>query len=158
MRALLQRVTFAEVSVEGQTIGRTQGGFLILLGVSVDDNEAHARFLAKKTAELRVFEDAEGKMNLSLLDIGASALVVSQFTLYADCKKGRRPAFIDAQRPPLAEALYLRYVDFLREAGVSRVETGAFGAHMRIALENDGPVTILLDTDEIMPNAKNIKE
>ncbi len=150
MRAILQRVRRAEVSVDGKTIGKTDGGYLILLGVKTGDTEEEARFLAKKTAELRVFTDSEGKMNLSLLDIGGSALVVSQFTLYADCKKGRRPAFINAEKPPLSENLYLRYVDFLREAGV-QVETGAFGAHMLVSLENDGPVTILLDTEEIMP-------
>lgn len=150
MRAILQRVRRAEVSVDDKTIGKTDGGYLILLGVKTGDTEEEARFLAKKTAELRVFTDSEGKMNLSLLDIGGSALVVSQFTLYADCKKGRRPAFINAERPPLSEDLYLRYVDFLREAGV-QVETGAFGAHMLVSLENDGPVTILLDTEEIMP-------
>ena len=150
MRAILQRVRRAEVSVDDKTIGKTDGGYLILLGVKTGDTEEEARFLAKKTAELRVFTDSEGKMNLSLLDIGGSALVVSQFTLYADCKKGRRPAFINAEKPPLSENLYLRYVDFLREAGV-QVETGAFGAHMLVSLENDGPVTILLDTEEIMP-------
>lgn len=150
MRAILQRVRRAEVSVDGKTIGKTDGGYLILLGVKTGDTEEEARFLAKKTAELRVFTDPEGKMNLSLLDIGGSALVVSQFTLYADCKKGRRPAFINAEKPPLSENLYLRYVDFLREAG-TKVETGEFGAHMLVSLENDGPVTILLDTEEIMP-------
>lgn len=151
MRALLQRVKRAEVSVDGEVIGRTENGYLILLGVKVGDTEEEARFLARKTAELRIFEDDDGKMNRSLLDVGGGALVVSQFTLYADCKKGRRPAFIDAQKPPLAETLYLQYADLLRECGVGRVETGAFGAHMLIALENDGPVTILLDTEEIMP-------
>ena len=151
MRALLQRVSGAEVSVDGETVGKTGAGYLILLGVKAGDTEAEARFLAKKTAELRVFTDPDGKMNLSLLDVGGSALVVSQFTLYADCKKGRRPAFIDAERPPLSEQLYLRFTEFLREAGVGQVETGVFGAHMRVSLINDGPVTILLDTDEIMP-------
>ncbi|MEA5134838.1 MAG: D-aminoacyl-tRNA deacylase [Candidatus Fimivivens sp.] len=150
MRAILQRVCRAEVSVDGKTIGKTDGGYLILLGVKTGDTEEEARFLAKKTAELRVFTDSEGKMNLSLLDIGGSALVVSQFTLYADCKKGRRPAFINAEKPPLSENLYLRYVDFLREVGIE-VETGEFGAHMLVSLENDGPVTIILDTEEIMP-------
>ena len=151
MRAILQRVRRAEVSVDGGTVGTTDGGYLILLGVKVGDTEEEARFLAKKTAELRIFTDSDGKMNLSLLDIGGSALVVSQFTLYADCKKGRRPAFISAKKPPFSEQLYLRFVDFLRETGVHRVETGEFGAHMLVSLENDGPVTILLDTEEIMP-------
>lgn len=147
----MQRVRRAEVSADGKTVGKTGGGYLILLGVKTGDTEEEARFLAKKTAELRVFTDAAGKMNRSLLDVGGSALVVSQFTLYADCKKGRRPAFVSAEKPPLSESLYLRYVDFLREAGVGQVETGAFGAHMLVSLENDGPVTILLDTEEIMP-------
>ena len=151
MRAILQRVRHAAVSVDGKTVGKTDGGYLILLGVKVGDSEEQARFLAKKTAELRVFTDSEGKMNLSLLDVGGGALVVSQFTLYADCKKGRRPAFVNAERPPLSEELYLRYVDFLREAGIRQVETGVFGAHMQVSLEIDGPVTNLLDTEEIMP-------
>ena len=151
MRAILQRVRRAEVSVGGRAVGRAEGGYLILLGVKIGDTEEEARFLAKKTAELRVFTDSEGKMNLSLLDIGGGALVVSQFTLYADCKKGRRPAFVNAEKPPLSENLYLCYVDFLREAGVHQVETGIFGEHMQVSLENDGPVTILLDTEEIMP-------
>lgn len=151
MRALLQRVSRAEVSVDGRTVGRTNGGYLVLLGVKIGDTEEEARFLAKKTAELRVFTDSEGKMNLSLLDVGGGALVVSQFTLYADCKKGRRPAFVNAEKPPLSEELYLRYVEFLREAGVAQVETGVFGEHMLVSLENDGPVTILLDTEAIMP-------
>lgn len=147
----MQRVLHAEVSVDGKTIGSTDGGYLILLGIKVGDTEEEARFLARKTAELRVFTDTDDKMNLSLLDVGGSALVVSQFTLYADCKKGRRPAFIDAQRPPISEELYIKYVELLREAGVKNVETGKFGADMLVSIKNDGPVTIMLDTDEIMP-------
>lgn len=151
MRALLQRVKHASVSVDGKTVGSVGNGYLILLGVRVGDTEREAEFLAKKSAELRVFTDSEDKMNLSLLDIGGGALVVSQFTLYADCKKGRRPAFVNAERPPLANELYEKYVEFLKQNGVTKVETGVFGAHMMIELENDGPVTIMLDTDEIMP-------
>ena len=151
MRALLQRVKHASVSVDGNTVGSVGNGYLILLGVRLGDTEREAEFLAKKTAELRVFTDSEDKMNLSLLDIGGGALVVSQFTLYADCKKGRRPAFVNAERPPLANELYEKYVELLKQNGVTKVETGVFGAHMMIELENDGPVTIMLDTDEIMP-------
>ena len=151
MRALLQRVDHASVSVDGNVIGSIGGGYMILLGVKVGDSEKEAEFLAKKTAELRVFADSEKKMNLSLLDIGGEALVVSQFTLFADCKKGRRPAFINSEKPPLANELYEKYVEFLKLAGVAKVETGEFGAHMKIDLVNNGPVTILLDTDEIMP-------
>ncbi|PWM23966.1 MAG: D-tyrosyl-tRNA(Tyr) deacylase [Oscillospiraceae bacterium] len=150
MRALLQRVRRARVTVGEETIGEIGSGYLILLGVRQGDTEAEARFLAQKTAELRVFEDEEGKMNRSLLDVGGGALVVSQFTLCADCRKGRRPSFINAERPPLAEELYLRYVSFLGQAGVQELATGKFGAEMLVSLENDGPVTILLDTDEIM--------
>ena len=151
MRALIQRVSHASVSVDGEVKGSVEQGFLVLLGVKVGDTEKEAQFLAKKVAELRVFTDSEDKMNLSLLDIGGGALVVSQFTLYADCKKGRRPAFIHAERPPVANELYERFVELLRENGVKHVETGIFGAHMMIDLVNDGPVTIMLDTDEIMP-------
>ena len=154
MRALLQRVKTASVSVDGEVIGKADNGYLILLGVKEGDTEREAEFLAKKTAELRVFEDADGKMNLSLLDIDGEALVVSQFTLYADCKKGRRPAFVHAEKPPVANELYEKYVAFLKENGVKSVQTGSFGAHMLISLENDGPVTIMLDTDEIMTTKK----
>ena len=150
MRALLQRVRSASVAVGGETVGAVGAGYLILLGVREGDTEAEAAFLAQKTAELRIFEDDEGKMNRSLLDVGGEALVVSQFTLCADCRKGRRPSFIAAMRPPESEALYLRYTELLRQAGVARVEHGVFGADMLVSLENDGPVTILLDTDEIM--------
>ena len=150
MRALLQRVRRASVTVGEETVSEIGQGYLILLGVRQGDTAAEARFLAQKTAALRVFEDSEGKMNLSLLETGGQALVVSQFTLCADCRKGRRPAFVSAEKPPLAEALYLDYVSFLQEAGVSYVGTGRFGAEMLVSLENDGPVTILLDTDELM--------
>lgn len=156
MRALLQRVSFARVSVDENTVGEIQNGLLVLLGVKIGDGEKEADFLAKKTAELRIFTDGEGKMNLSLADTGGAALVVSQFTLYADCKKGRRPAFVNAERPPLAEELYLRFADGLRNNGIERIETGVFGTHMKVELLNDGPVTIILDTDEIMPKSNNM--
>ena len=150
MRALLQRVLSASVSVGGETVGAIGPGYLILLGVREGDTEAEAAFLARKTAELRIFEDEAGKMNRSLLDAGGEALVVSQFTLCADCRKGRRPSCVAAMRPPESEALYLRYAALLEKAGIRRVEHGVFGAEMLVSLENDGPVTILLDTDEIM--------
>ncbi len=150
MRALLQRVKKASVCIDGETVGAIQNGYLILLGVQEGDSEKEALFLAQKTAQLRVFSDENGQMNRSLLDTGGEALVVSQFTLYADCRKGRRPSFVRAMRPPMAEELYLLYVQALREAGVSKAETGRFGADMLVSLENDGPVTVLLDTDEIM--------
>ena len=150
MRALLQRVKKASVCIDGETVGAIQNGYLILLGVQEGDSEKEALFLAQKTAQLRVFSDENGQMNRSLLDMGGEALVVSQFTLYADCRKGRRPSFVRAMRPPMAEELYLLYVQALREAGVSKAETGRFGADMLVSLENDGPVTVLLDTDEIM--------
>lgn len=151
MRALLQRVKGASVSVDGITVSSTGPGSLILLGVKAGDNERHARFLAQKTAQLRIFPDEEGKMNRSLLDVSGGALVVSQFTLCADCRKGRRPSFTGAEEPARSEALYLEYVEALRREGVLSVQTGKFAAHMLVELQNDGPVTILLDTDEIMP-------
>lgn len=146
MRAILQRVTYGRVSVSGKVVGQTGPGFVILLGVTHTDTAAEAKKLAEKTANLRVFEDAQGKMNLSALDVGAGMLVISQFTLYADARKGRRPSFTDAAAPDIAEPLVMQYVEFLQELGVDSVETGVFGAEMRVALENDGPVTIILDT------------
>lgn len=149
MRALLQRVTHAEVSVEGNITGAVENGFLVLLGVGQNDTEEQARQLAAKVAGLRVFTDEEDKMNLSLTEVNGGALVVSQFTLYADCRRGRRPNFIPAAPPQLAEPLYEQFCRLLREEGVARVEQGVFGAKMEVSLCNDGPVTILLDTDEL---------
>lgn len=151
MRALLQRVSHASVTVDQTTVGQVGRGYLILLGVGEDDTEREAVFLAQKTAQLRIFTDENQKMNLSLLDVCGDALVVSQFTLYADCRKGRRPAFVAAGPPERSRELYERFVEELKAAGVGRVETGVFGAHMRVDLQNDGPVTILLDTAELMP-------
>ncbi len=148
MRALLQRVTQASVAIDGETVGAAGEGYLILLGVMQGDTEAQAEKLAEKTAMLRIFEDGAGKMNRSLLDIGGDALVVSQFTLCADTRKGRRPSFTNSAVPEEANRLYALYVDKLRELGVARVETGVFAAHMQVSLVNNGPVTILLDTDE----------
>ena len=145
MRAVIQRVREASVTVDRQIVGAIGAGLVILIGVTHGDDESDARFLAQKIATLRIFEDAAGKFNLSALDVGAAALVVSQFTLYADVRRGRRPDFIDAARPEIAEPLIARFVALLREQGLS-VETGVFQAHMLVKLENDGPVTIILDS------------
>ena len=144
MRALLQRVSNASVTVEGQTISSIGKGLLILLGVGHGDGEEQAKFLAEKIANLRVFEDEQGKTNLSILDVQGEAIVVSQFTLYADTRKGRRPSFIDAALPEVAEPLVSRFVEFLRGQGVP-TQTGKFGAHMEVEIHNDGPVTIWLE-------------
>ena len=145
MRALLQRSSGARVRVGGDVIGEIGAGLVVLLGVGPDDDEAVAEGLARRTAELRIFDDADGRTNLSLLDVGGEVLVVSQFTLYADTRRGRRPGFTGAAAPELAERLYLRFTDAVRAMGV-RVETGRFGAVMAVELVNDGPFTIWLDT------------
>lgn len=145
MRAIVQRVRQASVSVDDKTIGAIETGLMILVGVTHDDDESAARFLAQKIATLRIFEDDAGKFNLSALDVGASALVVSQFTLYADARRGRRPDFIQAARPEVAEPLIERFISLLREQGL-RVETGQFQARMLVKIFNDGPVTIILDS------------
>ncbi|MBN1640712.1 MAG: D-tyrosyl-tRNA(Tyr) deacylase [Anaerolineae bacterium] len=147
MRAVVQRVARASVVVEGKVVGAIDRGFMILLGVTHSDGEEQAAWLARRIAGLRVFEDDEGKMNRSLLDVGGSALVVSQFTLYGDCRRGRRPSFTDAARPEVAEPLCDRFVALLRQAGVRQVESGVFGAHMQVEIHNDGPVTLFLDRD-----------
>jgi len=148
MRALLQRVQRAEVRVAGASVGRIGPGLLILLGVGHEDGEAEAAALARKTARLRIFEDADGKMNASLLDVGGAALVVSQFTLFADARRGNRPGFTSAAPPERADALYRSYTGALAGHGVP-VETGTFQARMEVELVNDGPVTIWLDTREL---------
>ena len=145
MRALLQRSSGARVRVDGEVVGEIGAGLVVLLGVGPADDEAVAEALARRTAELRIFDDAEGRTNLSLLDVGGEVLVVSQFTLYADTRRGRRPGFTGAAAPELAERLYLRFTDALRAMGL-RVETGRFGAVMAVELVNDGPFTIWLDT------------
>lgn len=149
MRAVIQRVTKARVEVGKETVGEIGPGLLILLGVTHSDGEAQARLLARKTAGLRIFTDEQDKMNRSVLDTGGSALVVSQFTLYADCRRGRRPSFTEAAKPDEADRLYRYYVEQLCREGIRRVETGVFGADMKVSLLNDGPVTILLDTKEL---------
>ena len=145
MRALLQRVSQASVEVDGRVVGIIGPGLVVLLGVARDDTEGEARHIVKKTTNLRIFNDEEGRFNRSALDVGAALLVVSQFTLYGDTRKGRRPSFLDAALPDHAEELYLRTAEIFRETGLT-VQTGAFQAHMMVSLTNDGPVTIMLDT------------
>jgi D-tyrosyl-tRNA(Tyr) deacylase len=147
MRTVIQRVSSASVTVDGDVVGAIKRGFVILVGVAHADGEEQARWMANKVAGLRIFEDDEGKMNRSLLDVGGSALVVSQFTLYGDSRKGRRPSFTGAARPEVAEPLCERFSEFLREAGVARVEGGVFGAHMMVEIHNDGPVTLIIDRE-----------
>jgi D-tyrosyl-tRNA(Tyr) deacylase len=144
MRALLQRVSKASVKVEGQTISTIGKGLLILLGIGHGDADEQVKFLTEKIANLRVFEDEQGKTNLSILDVKGEAIVVSQFTLYADTRKGRRPSFIDAALPEIAEPLVNHFVDLLRGHGIP-TQTGKFGAHMEVEIHNDGPVTIWLE-------------
>jgi D-tyrosyl-tRNA(Tyr) deacylase len=135
--------------VEGQTIGEIDAGLVILLGAGHDDGQVEADRLSDKIANLRIFADAEGKTNLSILDVGGEALVISQFTLYADCRKGRRPSFVHAAPPDTAAPLVDYFADRLRQAGIPRVETGEFGAMMLVEIHNDGPFTIVLDTDAL---------
>ncbi len=146
MRVLLQRVSKASVTVADEVVGAIGQGYVLLVGVGHDDGEEQAKWLARKIAGLRIFEDGEGKMNRSLLDVGGSALVVSQFTLWADTRKGRRPSFINAARPNQAEPLVERFADLLCAEGVP-VEMGVFGAMMLVEIHNDGPVTIWLERE-----------
>jgi len=146
VRALLQRVSRAEVRVGDEAIASIGPGLLILLGVGREDDDATANTLARRATELRIFADADGRTNRSLLDIAGEALVVSQFTLYADTSRGRRPGFTNAADPAIAERIYRRFAAALREAGVAEVQTGSFGAEMAVELVNDGPFTIWLDT------------
>lgn len=147
MKAVYQRVSQARVEVEGETVGAIGGGVLLLVGVCPEDTSAEAALLAKKVAELRVFEDENGKMNRSLLDVGGGMLAVSQFTLCANVKHGRRPDFFGAARPEIARPLFEEVITQLRACGVHTVQTGIFGADMQVSLLNDGPVTLILDTD-----------
>jgi D-tyrosyl-tRNA(Tyr) deacylase len=146
VKVVLQRVSEASVVVAGETVGEIGAGFLALVGIGHGDDEALVRWMAEKTAVLRVFEDDHGKMNRSLLDTGGAVLAISQFTLYGDCRKGRRPAFTDAASPDRAKALYEKYVDDLKEQGIA-VQTGIFAADMNVSLVNDGPVTMLLERE-----------
>lgn len=148
MRAVIQRVTQAQVAIDGQAVGSIRKGLLILLGVGGDDGEAQAERLWSKIFKLRIFEDEQGKTNRSLTDVDGEVLVVSQFTLYADCRKGNRPSFTAAGDPGRAEELY-RYFSELVRRDTGQVETGRFGADMQVSLVNDGPFTIVLDTDRL---------
>jgi D-tyrosyl-tRNA(Tyr) deacylase len=148
MRAVIQRVSRAQVTVNGAVRGAIKNGLLVLLGVAADDGDADLAYLADKTAGLRIFEDDAGKMNLSVEDAGGALLVVSQFTLFGDVRRGRRPSFDNAAPPQMADALYQRYVELLRAKGL-QVETGIFQAMMEVELVNDGPVTILLDSKKL---------
>ncbi len=145
MRAVLQRVSRARVVIDGETVGEIGRGLLVLLGVTHTDTPEQARWLAEKVVGLRVFNDAEGKMNLGVADVGGGVLVVSQFTLYGDCQKGRRPSFIDAARPETAIPLYEQFVNAVKALGVPTA-TGRFGAMMQVELVNDGPVTLIVDS------------
>ncbi|WP_438444277.1 D-aminoacyl-tRNA deacylase [Gorillibacterium sp. sgz5001074] len=145
MRIVVQRCKEASVTVDGQVVGAIGPGLMLLVGLTHEDTEQDVKFAAEKVAGLRIFEDGQGKMNLSVLETGGAVLSVSQFTLYGDCRKGRRPNFMAAARPEQAEPLYDRFNDHLREQGL-RVETGVFGAMMDVALVNDGPVTLIVET------------
>lgn len=153
MKAVVQRVRQSSVSIDGKTVGEIQCGLMVLLGVTDVDTEQECDYLADKIAGLRIFEDDAGKMNRSLLDIQGEMLIVSQFTLCADCRKGRRPSFIRAAKPEAAIPLYNRFIAQIQARGI-RTATGEFGADMLVSIENDGPVTIPLDTEEIMPKGK----
>lgn len=148
MRAVVQRVSSAQVDIDGATVGTIGQGLLILLGVGHEDTEAQAERLWSKISRLRIFEDADGKTNLSLADVSGEVLVVSQFTLFANCKKGNRPSFTEAGAPDEANRLYEWFVERARR-DITRVETGQFGAYMNVSLVNDGPFTLMLDTDNL---------
>ncbi len=149
MRAVIQRVSHASVEVDGEICGKIGKGYLILLGVADGDSDADLKYIADKTVNLRIFEDENGKMNKSIADIGGEILVVSQFTLYGDCRKGRRPSFDSAMKPEAANKMYEEFVEYIKGNGL-RVETGRFGADMKVELLNDGPVTMLLDSTKII--------
>ena len=149
MRIVIQKVKEASVAVDGRIVGEIGHGFLLLVGITHADSEKEAAYLARKVATLRLFEDGEGKMNLGLAEIQGAVLAVSQFTLYGDARKGRRPSFVNAARPEQAEPLYQHFCQLLTDQGLS-VQTGVFQAHMQVALINDGPVTLVLDTDELI--------
>ena len=148
MRAVVQRVSRGAVVIDGETVGAIERGLLVLLGVATTDTLDESRWLADKVAGLRIFNDEAGKMNLSVADVGGALLVVSQFTLHGDCRKGRRPSFLGAAPPELAVPLYEAFINALRSLGLP-VETGRFGAMMQVELVNDGPVTLILDTKEM---------
>ena len=145
MRAVVQRVERASVTIEGKVSSKIGRGFLILLGINENDTQKDAEYLATKCCGMRIFEDSEGKMNLSVKEIGGSFLVVSNFTLYGDCKKGNRPSFVQAARPEKAEELYKKFISCIQESDIA-CETGTFGANMKVELVNDGPITIIVES------------
>ena len=153
MRAVLTRVTSASVTIDGEVVGSIGKGFLILLGVGPEDDESHCKYLAQKALGLRVFEDDNGKMNLGLEQVGGEVLVVSQFTLYGNCRKGRRPSFTEAAPPDLGEKLYEQFLRECEALGFAP-QHGRFGADMKVASVNDGPVTLLLDTQQLMEESR----
>lgn len=154
MRLVLQRVSQAAVTIEHGERREIGPGLVIFAGICAQDNQKISAYMANKAVNLRIFDDDHGQMNRSLLDIGGSCLLVSQFTLYANSRKGRRPSFVDAAPPDIAEPLYEHLIAAFKQAGVAELKTGEFGAHMDVALVNDGPVTILLDSDDIMPESE----
>ena len=153
MRAVVQRVTYSSVEVNGEIVGEINNGFNVLLGISKDDTEEDMKYIKEKIINLRVFSDENDKMNLSAADIGGGLLVISQFTLYGDCRRGKRPSFIRAARPEKAIPLYEAFLSRCRETGI-HVECGEFGADMAVELVNDGPVTIIMDTEEMKSSKK----
>ena len=150
MRVIVQRVQSSRVEIDGEFSGEIGQGLMVLLGIAEGDGQEQCDFLADKLVHLRIFTDEQEKMNLSLQDINGEMLIVSQFTLYGDCKKGRRPSFVAAARPETAVPLYEYFIDAVKRQGVKKVATGQFGADMQVYIQNDGPVTLMLDTDEIM--------
>ncbi|MCR4597959.1 MAG: D-tyrosyl-tRNA(Tyr) deacylase [Acetatifactor sp.] len=154
MKFVIQRVQHASCTVDGEVTGAIEKGFLVLIGVRADDTQEIAQKMLKKMLGLRIFEDAEGKTNLDLNTVGGSVLLISQFTLYADCRKGNRPSFIEAAPPAIAEPMYEFLIEECRkQLGKERVQVGRFGADMKVSLLNDGPFTVVLDSDEIIPKA-----
>ena len=149
MRAVIQRVSSSSVSVDDEKVGEIKNGLMILLGVSINDTEKEVNYMVDKIINLRIFEDSNEKMNLSIKDVKGDLLVVSQFTLYGDCRKGRRPGFSSAAKPDLADELYLKFIDKISESGL-KVETGKFQTHMVVNIVNDGPTTFILDSDKIL--------
>ena len=150
MRVIVQRVQSSRVEIDGEVSGEIGQGLMVLLGITEGDGQEQCDFLADKLVHLRIFTDEQEKMNLSLQDINGEMLIVSQFTLYGDCKKGRRPSFVAAARPETAVPLYEYFIDAVKRQGVKKVATGPFGADMQVYIQNDGPLTLMLDTDEIM--------
>lgn len=153
MKAVLQRVSHASVAIYGETVGKIDKGLLVLLGVAAEDSEEQVKYLSAKIANLRIFEDEEGKMNRSVIDIGGGVLVVPNFTLCANAKKGNRPSYTGSAEPKIANDLYEYFCDKIDELNI-KVEKGVFGGDMKVSILNDGPVTIVLDTNEIMPTPK----